>query len=343
VTTSALLLLSQIVLDLATVDANRVERQLALMGTELKLSVTASDRATALRASEAAVRALEATELRLSTWSKSSELARFNRTPVNVNTALSEALAGELERAVWCTRVTDGAFDPTVGALVDAWGLRQGGRLPSKTELARALDATGIKKLSVLEGVAQRHHPAVRIEEGGFGKGAGLNAALLAGRTAGASVLFLELGGQIAASSNDDQVFEVGIAHPYERDQTVATWHMPAGSLATTGNSERGFTFDGKRYAHILDPRSGRPVDDFGSLSVWTKDALIADCLATGLYVLGADAALEWIAAHHGVEGLVVSESEGGLSLRASPGLRGHITELIELSLTFESQDSTPN
>jgi thiamine biosynthesis lipoprotein len=105
------------------------------MGTHLGIEVTAPTRAAALAASEAAVRAIEAVEVRLSTWTDASELARLNAAPVGQPVALSPELAADLAlaREVW--RDTDGAFDPGVGALVRAFGLRDGGREPAAGEL----------------------------------------------------------------------------------------------------------------------------------------------------------------------------------------------------------------
>src|SRR5262245_2042824 len=120
-----------------------VERHLVSMGTDLALEVTAPTRDQALAASEAAVRAIEAVEARLSTWRDDSELARLNAAPAGQPFALSPELERDLEQARDLWRATDGLFDPGVGALVRAFGLRAGGRTPSEEELARAKAAGG--------------------------------------------------------------------------------------------------------------------------------------------------------------------------------------------------------
>ncbi|HEX6201438.1 MAG TPA: FAD:protein FMN transferase, partial [Thermoanaerobaculia bacterium] len=188
----------------------RVERHLSAMGTELTLVVEAAERAAALAASERAVRAIEVVEARLSTWRDDSELARLNRAPVGEPVPLSAELAAELSAAADCRRRTGGAFDPGVGALVDAWGLRTGGREPGDEELESALAASGLRHLDLLPpsdgagtATAVRRHPGLRIEEGGFGKGAGLAAAaaalapLLAGDSAAIRAASIDLGGQL--------------------------------------------------------------------------------------------------------------------------------------------------
>lgn len=319
-----------------------VERRLVLMGTEARLSVEAraedGARAAALAASEAAVEALERAEARLSTWTETSELARLNRAPVGEAVALSPRLAAELAAADACRRATGGAFDPGVGPLVDAWGLREGGRLPSPRELAAARLAAGGDGLELGEGgTAVRRRPGLRIEEGGFGKGAALDAAVvrLAADPAVASAR-LDLGGQVALYERPGrpaEAVELAVAHPRNRQLPVVAITLSGGSLATSGNSERGITVAGERRSHLLDPRTGEPAPDFGSLTVWTpgpESALQADCLSTGLYVLGPEAALAWAAAHPGVEVLVLRSAGEGEAVEAlaTPGLRGRLRAL---------------
>jgi thiamine biosynthesis lipoprotein len=266
-----------------------VERKVAAMGTSLRVVITASDRATACRASEAAVAAVEAAEQRLSTWRKDTELARLNATPAGEPFALSAALARDLDGAEHWFAVTGGAFDPGVGALVDAFGLRHGGRIPDAAELARARAANGFVLLERRDGVAVRRHPGLRIEEGGFGKGAALDDALTAACAAGAIGVVLDFGGQIALRGTGPHW--VGLAHPGVRERSVGEVLLAGGSIATSGNSERGVTVGGLSLGHLLDPRSGRPAPDWGSLTVLAPTALAADCLSK-LYVLGPDEAL---------------------------------------------------
>ena len=103
---------------------------------------------------------------------------------------------------------------------------------------------------------------------------------------------------------------------------------IDGGSVSTSGNGERGIQVRGRRLGHILDPRTGEPAPDFGSLTVWTADPLRADCLSTGLYVLGPERALRWAAAHPGVEVLVLQTQGERLRALASPGLKRRLKTL---------------
>jgi thiamine biosynthesis lipoprotein len=302
------------------------ERRLTLMGTELTVAVTAGTRPAALAASERAVRALEAAEARLSTWRDDSELARLHAAPAGRPVELSPALAAELAAARGCWRATGGAFDPTVGALVAAWGIRDGGRVPGRAALRRARAATGMDALELAGAVAVRRRSGLALDSGGVGKGAGLDRALAAlagdpgdpGDPDGRAPVggWLDLGGQVAVTGAGGP-WRLTVADPARRDRPAVALTVDRGSVATTGTSERG--------RHVLDPRRGRPVERDGSVTVWAGEALTADCLSTALFVMGADRALAWAAARPGVEALWLEHRGGRLVARATPGLAGRL------------------
>lgn len=314
----------------------RVERRVSIMGTSLDIRVEAADRERALQASERAVAALESAESRLSTWREDTELSRLNRAPAGQPFPLSPDLAADLGAARRCWEETDGAFDPSVGGLVQAWGLRSGGRRPLPDELRRAVEATGLEALRLGGGIAVRERAGLLLEEGGFGKGAGLAEALdEMARDPGVTRAALDLGGQVAVLGE----WTVPVADPRLRDRPAVALEIDGGSVSTSGNSERGIVVEGERLGHILDPRTGEPSPDFGSLTVWSADPLRADCLSTGLYVLGPDAALEWAARHPGVEVLVLRTRGGRLEALASAGLAGRLQALAgDVDVRFGSE-----
>jgi FAD:protein FMN transferase len=324
-----------VVLLCAAAPAATVERRLGVMGTSLGLEVEATDRSTALGASERAVRALEATEARLSTWHEQGELVRLNAAGVGAPVMLSAVTAEELKAALRCAEQTFGAFDPTVGALVEAWGLRRTGRIPSEDELAQARRRTGYAGLRVEGGQALRQAD-VLVEEGGFGKGAGLDRAAWALGEAGAQSARLDLGGQVLSWNRESKET---LAHPAGREVPAVHLQMAPGALATSGNSERGRVVEGRKVGHLLDPRTGRPAASFGSVTVWAPTALWADCLSTGLFVLGADQALAFARGRSDVEVLVLEDSgDNTLRARASAGLRGRVSP-ASAQVTIEFDD----
>lgn len=317
----------------------QIARRLALMGTTFDVEVAAKTRSQALAASEAAVQAIEAAERRLSTWRPESELSALKRAAAGFPVPISPALAADLQAAIECARDTGGAFDPTVGPLVEVWGLRRGGRLPNAKDLEVARGVIGFAGLRLgvdLAGrpTATKRYAELALEEGGFGKGAGLSDALAAlAKAPGVSSAQLEFGGQVAILAGHRT--QVVLADPARREREVLELSIDRGSLSTSGNGERGITIDGERIGHLLDPRTGHPAADFGSLTVWAADPLRADCLSTGLYVLGPEAALAWAAKHPGVEVVALvrdraaNGGSGAVRALASAGWRGRARSLV--------------
>lgn len=291
------------------------------MGTTLRIEV-AAPHAVAVAASEDALAAIEGWEAVLSTWRADAELARANRAPVGecvmISTRLTEALA---EAGKWVER-TGGAFDPAIGALVDAWDLRGAGRVPSAGELEAARAATGWPLVQAGPGPCLRRLDArVWLDSGGFGKGLALRAALAALRARGLDAL-LDFGGQVAVAGAPRVVV---VAHPAERDRPGASIAGVAGSAATSSQSERRVVVDGAAFGHLVDPRTGRPVPAWGSVTVVADDPFAADVLSTALFVLGPDAALAWAAGHPDL-GVLVLEDGPAPRARWSAALDGRIT-----------------
>jgi len=274
----------------------RVERTVYLMGTRTSLVASAADRPTALSRLERMLRVLEETEAELSTWRVESVLSALNRQPVQAPWHAPEALCRVFKHLAAWHDETDGAFDPAIGALVDAWGLGEGGRRPTLDELAAARARSG------LAGVAFEPDRClvtrlrdVGFDSGGFGKGEALDrvARDQAARSGGAWMV--DLGGQIAANAAEDSdAWSVAIAHPARRTEPVLTLRLATGSLATSGGSERDGRVGNQRIGHVLDPCSRLSVSRPASVIVWRRHALAADIVSTALYVMGVEQGLRW-------------------------------------------------
>jgi thiamine biosynthesis lipoprotein len=290
------------------------------MGTWLTATVTAPNRSTATAAAEAALRAVEAVEDRMSTWRADSELKVLNDAPPGRWVGLSSELARDLGEALGWARQTGGWFNPGVAALVRAWDLRGAGTLPSEGELADALADSRLDAFE-LRGVAARRLAAgFGIEEGGFGKGVALRAAAAAALAEDADCVRLDFGGQLHAAGECRQT-EVGIADPGDRSRTIATLATWTGSVATSGNAERGIVVDGVRLGHLLNPHTGRPAPDFGSVSVLAADPVAADCLSTALFAMGPRLGARWSESYEGIEVVYVIDRGEKVEILSSESL----------------------
>ncbi len=189
------------------------------------------------------------------------------------------------------------AFDPAVGTLIDAWGLRTGGRIPSGEELERARKNAGMRRFAFDPKACTITRQAdAWIDSGAFGKGEALDRALRAQEHDGAIPWMIDLGGQLAVHGRlpGSEPWTAYVPHPERRGDPFLALEFESGSFATSGGSERDSATAGGRVGHILDPRSGRPAAFRGSVTVLHQSALAADILSTALYVMGPEQGLKW-------------------------------------------------
>lgn len=218
-----------------------------------------------------------------------SELSRLNH---DGETTLSELTAELLSEAVSLSARTDGSFDPTVYPLVKCWGFTESAyRVPSAPELQALLPYVGIDKVT-LSGKEVALADGVALDFGGIAKG--FAAEKLAERLEAANTpALLILGGNIQTVGNkpDGTPWSIGISDPNAPEQSAATITFHGSmALVTSGGYQRYFEADGILYHHIIDPKTGYPVDNsLASVTILAKSGTLADAFSTALYVMGFD------------------------------------------------------
>jgi thiamine biosynthesis lipoprotein len=301
-----------------------VERTAWLMGTSLRVEACAANRVDGVAAIETVFGAVRETEARLSTWRADSDLSRLNDGPVLDWVAVSPATASILREVSAWSEETGGAFDPAVGAALDAWDLRGEGRVPGDAELVAATSSVGSAAWEIDDLRPRvRRLVATRLDAGGFGKGAGLRAAVDSIERHALESIVLDFGGQLVVRGTDAAAGRaIAVAHPQRRDDPAVLLWLANLSAATTSASERHVETSAGRVGHVLDPRSGRPVPGWGSVTVVHADPLVADILSTALFVMGPDEALRWSRARPDVGVLILeADSLGALVVRTNAAL----------------------
>lgn len=226
----------------------------------------------------------------LSYFQPSSETSRLNREasegPVEVGPEMWELL----QISSRLHRETGGAFDPACGALWRCWGFhRRGGRIPPTDELERARECSGFDHVELLEGRRVRFGRAgLELNFGSIGKGFALDRAAAILQNAGLATALLHSGNSSFQGLGNPGVghrgWTVGIRHPVEMDRDCARVRLSGLGMGTSGISEQSFEVDGKKYGHILDPRTGWPKDRYASATVLARSAAEADALATACF-----------------------------------------------------------
>ncbi|GIX03095.1 MAG: hypothetical protein KatS3mg113_0101 [Planctomycetaceae bacterium] len=269
---------------------------------------------------------LEAINQQMSHWLPDSELSQFNRFAHTEWFAVSRELAAVVHRSIEISRGTEGAFDVTVAPLVAAWqfGPDAAPTPPDEQTLQAIREYVGWERLEVrLDPPALRKRdPRLRVDLSGIAKGYAVDAVAELLMAHGASACLVEIGGEVrACGERAVGPWNIGIESPvfYQRRlQRVIRLHQEA--LATSGDYRNFHHTDGKRVAHIIDPRTGRPVShSLASASVLAPDCMTADALATAFMVMGTEAARLW-AEQHGYDVLLIERGEQGFQEYATPG-----------------------
>ena len=273
-----------------------------LMDTLVTVTVQGLPEADARAAAAAAFGAMEAVD---------REMARREGTPLwELNRAgggpVGPATRGVLEAALAWARRTRGAFDPTVGRLLDLWDIPSGPHPPpSPDEVGGALDRVGWDRVRL--GPAGVDLGGTEVDLGGIAKGYAIDRAAEALRARGARDFIVNAGGDLyVAGSRGDRPWRIGIQHPRGPQEFLRVVAPVEGALVTSGDYERFYEWDGERIHHILDPRTGYPARGCRSVTVWAPTAVDADALATAAFVLGPEDGLALLEGQPGVEGLLV-------------------------------------
>lgn len=276
--------------------ADPLERDVYLMGTTFRVVLYEKENEKSLADLEAIVKVVERTEDELSTWRPNSELSRLNDFPALQPFGMSPMLCSLWPKLESWVNQTDGSFDPSVGNLATIWGIHGTFRIPEKNEVLIALENTGFQHIK-RNGCILTRTKSIRVDPGAFGKGEAIDRALQVAEDRKMGAMLIDFGGQLAARGTPPQQegWMTSLANPKVRTQeSEVKLLLKNGSISTSGGSERDGMVDGKRIGHHLNPKTGYPVDSFGSVAVWRPSALEADILSTALYVMGPDKGYRW-------------------------------------------------
>jgi len=274
-------------------------------------------------------------EQTLSIYAPESDIARLNRAAGNAPVPVPAAAREVLSLAVQYAERSQGAFDPTVTPLLRLWGF-SGGTTPEQppdpAAIHRTLQLVGYRHLVLTNGTAGLTRAGMAVDLGGIAKGYAVDVAFRAVKAQIGAGFLIDLGGNIRCrgQAQPGRPWTIGVRNPFDREQLLGTIRLPDDfAVATSGNYERFVTIGGRRYAHILDPRTGLPVEGMAGVSVLAPTAAEADALSTALFVLGPDRSRSILAGRPACEALFVPD-QTPVELWITPGLRDHFTAAPE-------------
>ncbi|AXS82354.1 MULTISPECIES: FAD:protein FMN transferase [Marinobacter] len=307
-----------------------------VFGTRYHISVVLTDDQERLETlSDGIERVLEGVDASMSTWREDSELSRFNQQPDQSDwTPVSEELFEVLQKADEISKLTDGAFDVTIGPVVNLWGFgpqAQPETIPSTEELAEVLSATGFEKLEL-----RASPPSVRastpqyVDLSAIAKGYGVDAVARFLDSQGVQAYLVEIGGEVRVNGRkpDGSTWRLAIEQPISEGRQVnRVVSLESRSMATSGDYRNYYESEGRRYSHTIDPATGEPIThNLASVTVIAADCMTADALATGFNVMGYERANE-LAVRENIPAYFIVRTDEGFETHQTPAFSSYVTQ----------------
>lgn len=311
------------------------------MATDFQLFLLAGQDAAATEAALEALDQIDALEAQLSVYRDTSDVSQINRRAGVEAVAVEPQLRELLQRALALSNDTAGAYDVTSGPLVALWQTaRRAGTVPSEAEIVAALASVGSAKLELdaTAGTIRFRDAGVRLNLGGIGKGYALDRCDRVFASRGVEHYLWHGGrssvlcrGSAFGATHPEAGWTVGVGHPLKPGSRLAEIVVRNRAVGTSGAGFQFFRHEGKRYGHILDPRTGRPAEGVFSVTVLAPTGAEADALSTAFYVLGFDDSAEYCARRPDVGFLMLLPAAGGGAIElATCGLDDGLWRLVD-------------
>jgi thiamine biosynthesis lipoprotein len=300
--------------------------QQVAMGTAIEITLIGNNEEAANKAALRAFQEMKRVEQLMSPWIESSDVFQINHSAGKEWVRISHETLAVIKKAQEISEISDGSFDITIGPLAELWRKAREKKIPpSAEEVRERLGLVNFKNIEIdREGKVFLKKKGMAIDLGGIAKGYAVDWAFELLESLGYKNLIVNAGGDLRVGGlKNRQPWSIGIKNPRESKKFLARISISDMAVATSGDYERFFIYDGKRYHHIFNPKDGFPADDCQSVTVLCKEEKMADALATAIFVLGPEQGYALCQKLAGVDCLIVGK-EGKIII--SPGLKGRIS-----------------
>ncbi len=284
------------------------------MGSRFEITVVAPNEEIGYINIDEAVSEIERIEKLISSWDDDSETSKVNRNAGIVPVKVSPELFNLIERSKKISEITDGAFDISYASMDHIWKFDGSmDKMPSEQQIKQSVAKVGHSNiiLDQKEKTVFLKEPGMRIGFGAIGKGYAADKAkeLLISKQVKGGIINASGDLTTWGTKSTGEKWLVGIANPLSKDKVFSWLPVVESSVATSGNYEKYLMLNGKKYSHIIDPRTGYPTTGIHSVTIFAKQAELCDALATAVFIMGKDTGIHLINQMDGVE-VVVVDSE---------------------------------
>lgn len=283
------------------------------MGSRFDITVVANNITQGNQYIDWAIEEINRVERTISSWEKQSETSKIIRNAGIQPVKPSKELYDLIARAIKISELTNGAFDITYASMDKVWEYDGSmTQLPTSNEIAKSVAKVGFTNV-IIDHSAHTiflKNKGMRIGFGAIGKGYAADKAKELLIKKGVEAGIINASGDLTTwgTQPDGSLWMIGITNPLNRDKVFSWFPLDNNAVVTSGNYEKYVEFNGKRYTHIIDPRTGWPVTGLTSATVFAPSAELADALATSIFVMGINTGIDFINQLPGVECVIVDD-----------------------------------
>jgi thiamine biosynthesis lipoprotein len=307
------------------------KRTLSMLGSPFEMIVVAKDIPEADRYIDMAVAEVSRIENLISDWIPTTPVSEINRNAGIKPVKVPQELFDLVVRAIRISELTSGAFDISYASMDKIWKFDGSmTHMPTQEEIEKSVSKVGYKNiiLDSKNSTIFLKNEGMKLGLGGIGQGfiADKIKTMLVEKGVVAGIVNISGDINTWGKQLDGEKWKVGIKNPLNKDKIFATFPLEDSSVETSGSYEKYVTFNGKRYSHIIDTRTGYPASGVISVSVFAKSTELADALATGIFVLGVDVGLDLVNQLPGI-GCIYVDDEGKIFSSKNIDLKNYKNE----------------
>ncbi|MDQ2178601.1 FAD:protein FMN transferase [Marinifilum sp. D714] len=305
-----------LVLSLITYGQHKSHKKiLLLMGSRFEITAVTKDAVRANAAIEAGINEIQRIEKLISSWDSDSQTSAIIRNAGIKPVQVDRELFNLIRRSKKISGLTHGAFDISYASMDKIWKFDGSMiQMPDSANVARSVSKINYKDIILVNENTSvfLKKKGMKIGFGAIGKGYAANKALEVMSKMGLDGALVNASGDLITWGKDEdgKDWKIGISNPKEKDKIFSWLSIGETAVVTSGNYEKFVSFNGKRYSHIIDPRTGYPVSGLSSVTIICPNAELADALATSVFVLGAKSGLQLINKLNGVECILVTDNQ---------------------------------
>ena len=294
-----------------------LKKKQSLLGSPFEITVVAKDSVQGNLFSDLAIAEVKRIENLISDWIPTSQISKVNQnagvSPVKVDKEVYDLV----DRATKISKLTSGAFDISYASMDRIWKFDGSMKeMPTEEAIRKSVEKVGYQNiiLNSKDTTIFLKNKGMKLGLGGIGQGYIADKIKVLLQEKGCNSGLVNVSGDINTwgKQPNGNTWTVGIVNPMNKNKVFATFPLDDSAVETSGSYEKYVTFNGKRYSHIIDPRTGYPASGIISVSVFAKQTELADALATGIFVMGVEVGLDLVNQLKGV-GCIIVDDKGGI------------------------------